>query len=385
VDDRIQRARHQDLAGLVDRVLPFVSGGTARRLVQVYNGGSMPNEPDRYYLTNPVYLNGTEAEGGVGAPSVDTSQTIVVDVLNEAPSVGDYLVAYAVGGRWVAELTRSQTAKGCIQFLGCNGSPLAGVKVTIYDHSGGTVLAGPLTSDAQGKVCPGLNAGNYWVDPTGSYSFPLDKYVWTPMTFGIPANGVGFWPTALMTGWACCPTVSFPLRTTLYLTVCGQTYTLVASLVLSQIQGWSPAGGEPATIMTDHVADVTNCNLGGWDGASTSVQTVPFWIQLFCPASATAMPGNTGVCGIGHYNGRIGAFDAFAICPAECIGNGNAYTCCGAGAGPGPSIDFTLTGTIGETTSLTGTMPASMPEGCVFPPAAPWPLPCGGEAITVTS
>ncbi|HKI20100.1 MAG TPA: hypothetical protein VKA15_19580, partial [Isosphaeraceae bacterium] len=262
---------------------------------------------------------------------------------------------------------------------------LSGITVIIYDRSGGNLLAGPMTSDANGKVCPNLSSGNFWVDPTGSYRFPLDKYVWIAQTFGIPNNGVGFWPVTLQPGWACCPTVSFPLPTTLYLTVCSQTFTMIASVINAKIQGWAPEGAEPATITTDHVADVTNCNLGGWDGMSTSIQAVPFWIQLFCPSGPSSLPGTVGVCGIGHYNGRIGAFDEFAICPAECTGFGNAYTCCSGAAGPGPSVDFTLTGTIGETVSLSGSMPASMPDGCVFPPAAPWPLPCPGSAITVTN
>ncbi len=381
MDDRAERLRHLDLADLVDRVLPSVSAGTPRQLVQVYNGGNMPSQPDRYYLTNPVYVNGPETEGGVGSLSTDTSQTIVVDVIGKAPSAGDYLTAYAVGGRWVAELTNSQTAKGCIQFLGCNGTPLQGVTVSIYDHQGGNLKAGPLTSDSQGKVCPGLDAGTYWVDPTGDYSFPLDKYVWTAQNFGIPSGGVALWPVQLQPGYGCCSSVSFPLPTTLYLTVCGQTFTLVSGGTM--IEGWAPVGGT-AIITTPFVANVTTCNLGGWDG-TTSTQAVPWAVRLLCPPNATTMNGLAGVCGIGHYNGRIGGFDLFAICPAECTGVGNAYTCCNGGGGPGPTVPFALSGTIGDTVSLTGAMPGAMPTQCVFPPAAPWPLPCAGQPITVTS
>jgi len=382
IDDRVERLRHQDLADLVDRALGQVMAGTPRRLVQVYNGGAMPSEPDHFYLTNPAYLNGAETEGGTGSPSVDTSQTIVVDVLGKAPSAGDYLTAYAVGGRWVAELTTTQTGKGCIQFLGCNRSTLQGVTVRFYDHNGGTLLAGPLTSDSNGKVCPGLDAGTYWVDPTGSYSFPLDKYVWTAQNFGLPSGGVAFWPVTLQPGYGCCASVSFPLPTTLYLTVCSQTFTLVSGA--GEIEGWAPVGAV-ADITTPGVADVTSCNLGGWDGVSTSSQTVPWAVRLLYPSNTNTMVGLAGVCGIGHYNGKIGGFDAFAICPAACTGVGNAYTCCNGGAGPGPGVPFTLTGAIGETISLTGTMPGSMSTSCVFPPAGPWPLPCAGQGITVTN
>jgi len=376
---RTERLRHQDLADLVDRALPFVLAGTPRRLVQVYNGGAMPSEPDHYYLTNPVYLNGAETEGGAGSPSVDTSQTIVVDVIGKAPSAGDYLTAYAIGGRWVAELTNSQNTTGCITFLGCNGRPLQGVTVNIYDHQGGTLKAGPLTSDANGRVCPGLDAGTYWVDPTGSYSFPLDKYVWTAQYFSIP----GFWPVMLQPGYGCCSTVSYPLPLTLYLTVCGQTFTLTAG-VGPAIAGWAPVGGT-ADITTSGVAVVQNCNLGGWSPPVTSSQTVPWAVQLSCPTNQTSMLGQAGVCGIGHYNGMIGGFDTYAICPGDCTGVGNAYTCCNGGAAPSASVPFRLTGTIGENVSLSGNMPGSMSTTCVFPPAGPWPLPCANQGITVTN
>jgi len=344
----------------------------------------MPSQPDHYYLTNPVYLNGSETEGAAGGPSTDVSQTIVVDVLGKAPVVGDYLTAYAVGGRWVAELTRSQTGKGCIQFLGCNSLPLPGVKVRFYDHEGGNLLAGPLTSDAQGKVCPGLDSKVYWVDPTSAYTFPLDKYIWTAQLIGIPANGTVLWSVRPIAGYGCCSTVSFPLPTTLYLTVCSQTFTLVGAMTGTQIGGWAPVGGT-AMITTPFVAVVQNCNLGGWNPPVTSTQGVPWAVRLLCPSNTTSMEGLAGVCGIGHYNGRIGGFDSYAICPAACTGVGNAYTCCNGGAGPGPGAPFTLTGTIGDNVALAGFMPGGMSESCVFPPATPWPLPCPGQAIIVTN
>ena len=383
IDDRIERERHQDLADVFDRALADVTAGTTRQLVCVYDGGALPTEPDRYVLTNPAYLNGIESEGGTGGPWVDTSTTIVVDVLGRAPKDGDYLTAYAIGGQWVAELTGSRKTKGCIQFRGCNGSPLEGVTVKIYDKQGGMLLAGPLTSDANGTVCPDLVAGTYWVDTTetGGEGFPLDKYVWTAMNFGIPASGSNSWPTELMPGYGCCATVNFPLPTTLFLTVCGQTYTLSGGAG-GQIFGWAPIG--TPTIVTDFVAVVQNCNLGGWNPPDTSTQEVPWAVRLLCPTNQTTMVGEAGVCGIGHFNGAIGGFDFFAICPGQCVGVGNAYTCCNGGAGPA-GAPFTLTGTIGETVNLTGSMPGAMSKSCVFPPANPWPLPCAGRGITVTN
>jgi hypothetical protein len=82
---------------------------TPRRLVQVFSGGAMPSQPDHFYLTHPVELDGTEVEGSTAPPVVDTSVTIPVDVLWSAPHVGDILTAYAVGGRWVAERGSGQS------------------------------------------------------------------------------------------------------------------------------------------------------------------------------------------------------------------------------------------------------------------------------------
>ena len=80
---------------------PFSS---ARMLVKVFDGGSMPTAAERVYFTHPVLLTGSEAEGGTGTLTVDTATTVPVIVLGDVPSVaGDYLTAYAVGGRWVAE------------------------------------------------------------------------------------------------------------------------------------------------------------------------------------------------------------------------------------------------------------------------------------------
>jgi hypothetical protein len=384
MDDRIERLHNHDLADLVDRVLPDLTGATARQLVQVYNGGAMPSQPDHYYLTHPVYLNGVETEGGAGGSSIDVSQTIVVDVLGKAPHAGDILTAYSVGGRWVAELTGSETGKGCIQFLGCNGSPLVGVKLKIYDHEGGSQINSTFTSDDQGRICPGLDSKVYWMDPTETEAlgFPLDKYIWTAQNFGIPASGATFWPTQLQPGYGCCPTVNFPLPTTLFLTVCGQTFPMLAGSGV--ILGWSLEGGT-APITTQGVAKVQNCNLGGWEPPVTSTQTVPWACRILCPTDNMNTTGLAGVCGIGHYNRLIGGFDIYAICPGECNGVGNAFSCCNGDAFPGPGVPFSLTGTIGDTVSLSGTMPGGMPASCTIPPANGWPMPCPNSGITVTN
>jgi hypothetical protein len=116
---RIVRARHAELAGKVDRVVPFASSATPRRLVQIFNGGSMPSSPDHFFLAYPIELDGAEIEAGTGSPVDDASQPIVVDVLGHVPLAGDILAAYAVGGRWVAERGHS-TSSGSLTCSPCS-------------------------------------------------------------------------------------------------------------------------------------------------------------------------------------------------------------------------------------------------------------------------
>ena len=111
---RIVRARHAELASQVDRAIPFVSSVTPRRLVQIFNGGSMPSSPNHFFLAYPIELDGAATEGGTGTPDDDASQPIVVDVLGHAPAAGDILPAYAVGGRWVAERGQSSSSASLV-------------------------------------------------------------------------------------------------------------------------------------------------------------------------------------------------------------------------------------------------------------------------------
>ena len=100
---RALRERHGDLVQAAARSVAAPSQTTARRLVQIHDGGAIPSAADHFFLAYPIELDGTEAEGGTGTPVVDASQPIIVDVIGHAPSAGDILTAYAVGGRWVAE------------------------------------------------------------------------------------------------------------------------------------------------------------------------------------------------------------------------------------------------------------------------------------------
>jgi hypothetical protein len=108
----VMRARQANRQAL--KALHWRTGttGSARRLVQVYNAGSMANQGDHIFLTNPIDLDGAETEGGSASPLVDTSTSVPVVAIGTAPLAGDMLVATAVGGRWVVEKSGKPSAIG---------------------------------------------------------------------------------------------------------------------------------------------------------------------------------------------------------------------------------------------------------------------------------
>ncbi len=99
---RDRMAAHEDA---VDRSSAGADYGSARLLVQIYNAGSMPNFVPAVYYTRPVLATGAVSEGASATLTADTATTVPVIVLNKVPSVGDHLVAYSAGGRWVSEET----------------------------------------------------------------------------------------------------------------------------------------------------------------------------------------------------------------------------------------------------------------------------------------
>jgi len=102
-DPRILRQRAAALSDSLDRRLPPAAGGNSRLAVQIYNGGSMPTSAEKYYLGHPVTFTAPSCEGCVDKGTVDTDTSVAVLVLQGVPQVGEILLAYGVGGRWVAE------------------------------------------------------------------------------------------------------------------------------------------------------------------------------------------------------------------------------------------------------------------------------------------
>ena len=80
----------------------------------------MPNSGNKIFLGYPVTFTDAEGEGVPQLASPDMSTSTPVYILGTmAPSVGDILPAYAVGGRWVAE-RGSSSGSGVLGCLPCN-------------------------------------------------------------------------------------------------------------------------------------------------------------------------------------------------------------------------------------------------------------------------
>jgi hypothetical protein len=141
----------------MDRAQPNAPLGAARRLVQVYDGGAIPTAPDHIFLTHPAEIDGVETEGGTATFAVDTTTTIPVDVLWHPAVAGDYLVAYAVGGRWVSEIMGAPPP----------GNPCCGTctntpRVLSLTETNLTFFSGPVTlTYAGGAVWTGSNTYPY--------------------------------------------------------------------------------------------------------------------------------------------------------------------------------------------------------------------------------
>ncbi len=126
---RILRNRQAEQVAAVDRASAVPSPQAARRLVSIYNGGRMPNQPDYVYFAHPVDLDGNEIEGGAASPNPDASATIPVVVLWHPPEAGDLLVATSVGGRWVAERGATVGTRICV--TACGNLPVPGATITL--------------------------------------------------------------------------------------------------------------------------------------------------------------------------------------------------------------------------------------------------------------
>ncbi|AMV37375.1 hypothetical protein [Planctomyces sp. SH-PL62] len=88
--------------------------GTPRFVGRVRDAGAIPTATGRVFLVNPASLDGGESEGALATVAVDASRSVpVVVVGTKVPQAGDLIVAFAVGGRWIASLTGEPPSPVC--------------------------------------------------------------------------------------------------------------------------------------------------------------------------------------------------------------------------------------------------------------------------------
>ncbi len=136
-DTRILRDRHLAHSAAIDRADFAQPNGSARMVVQVYDGGSIPTVSERVFFTHPVLATGSETEGTAATLTVDSDTTVPVVVLGKPPSVGDYLTAYLCGGRWVTELLTVSGPQCYVATCAVCGIPKGNLTLALTD---GTIL-----------------------------------------------------------------------------------------------------------------------------------------------------------------------------------------------------------------------------------------------------
>jgi hypothetical protein len=203
-DARVIRDRQEFLRAAMDRAGRMPPIGAARQLVSVYNGGSMPTQPDHIFLTHPVELDGSEVEGGLASTNVNTSATIPVVVLWGAPQVGDLLVATSVGGRWVAE--RAVGGRTTICLTVCSPAiPVYGAVVTI--KNGSTTVASGTTGTGGCVTLPVAGTYTVQVQVGGTSVYSAVR--------SLAADGTTTIALASNSGMVCCGSYAIPQNLTL--------------------------------------------------------------------------------------------------------------------------------------------------------------------------
>jgi len=102
---RIERLRHEDLEGVVDRIGGPTADGAPVLLVSLYAGPHYATTSNSFYLARPVTVTGDEIEGGPGTYYSDVQQSVVVyNAGTMIPTAGNnnYL-AHRAGGKWVVD------------------------------------------------------------------------------------------------------------------------------------------------------------------------------------------------------------------------------------------------------------------------------------------
>jgi hypothetical protein len=257
--------------------------GSAGLLVQVYDGGSMPNQPDHVYLTHPVNLDGAEQEGTQAPATADTSTSVPVVVIRNAPQAGDILVAHAVGGRWVAESGGGKCNPNVtLGTAWCNCVAPGTITVTVRegDCPGGAIVFQDQADD-NGQAVTQLPPGDYCVSAATTAS----GYLNFASSFTLDATGT---ITAGSTG-----SPIYPDHLVVTDGVSGLSASVYPYGTMPWIVGTSADGSPGQGSSSQYWGELGQFNIPACVGPDNTcpATTVTLYVSYFCQGAAVAAGG----------------------------------------------------------------------------------------------
>lgn len=230
---RQERLRHEQFQDDMDSEILERAPATSRMLCQVFNGGSIPTGTNAVFLTNPVFVDGTEGEGTSASFHTDVTRSVPVLVIgSRVPVAGDMLIASYVGGKWVAEsrVSPSSTRYLTLTFNGCVSSGLPNVSVTIADHGTGITLATGTTNSVGAITFP--YDGHATIDVTAIE--PSGRFETLNQSIPTIGNSVTL-SLSPSSGYACYGACNWPISKTLHWT---DSFYGSGTLTWSSASGW---------------------------------------------------------------------------------------------------------------------------------------------------
>lgn len=164
---------------------------------------------------------------------------------------------------------------------GCGSLAISGATVSVYDHSGGTLLASG-TTDGSGNVALSLSsAGTYWVTITGMSA----RFASFGQNTTISGSGTVILTLSAAAGYICYTPCPIPLPTTLHATF--------SSLVSPTTLTWNSGTGSWEGTWTNGIEEYTFDLFPG--GSFKMTDDVSGTCSAFFVSVSTACPPSTSL------------------------------------------------------------------------------------------
>lgn len=255
---RTLRARIRDRARALDAV-PLGGSSNPPQFVQVVTKVGVPTATGKYFAVQAVDPGGDEGEGNTGTLTLLDGVFYCCVVGTRVPVAGDYLMAYAISGRWVAD---SQGMIPCpVAVLGCLNAGVSGADVTL-SQAGTPIASG--TTNVAGRLCVSIPNGTYDVAITPPSGSGFAAYTGT-ITYSGTQQNITLSADADHVCTTCC---NDPIPKTLYTTDSLGTHTLTWDGTnwkgTATTTGYGPVQGDCTTTGPMTVSYSFGCSSGRW-------------------------------------------------------------------------------------------------------------------------